>query len=117
MLGRSGQQTAAAPEAPAYELERTIAEIWREVLRAEQLSVTDNFFDLGGSSLTLGQANGRLQQVLQRRISMTETFQYATVRKLAAYLSAGNGGEDAPKLSSSQMRGQKRRERMRARQR
>ena len=95
---------------PANELEKTIAGIWREVLRVEQFGVTDNFFDLGGSSLAMGQANGRLQETLKRKISMTEMFQYPTVRTLAAYLSDSNKAGNAPELGSSKSRGERRRE-------
>jgi len=105
------------PEVPGNDLERTIAGIWREVLGLEQLSVTDNFFDLGGSSLTMGQANGRIEETLKRKISMTETFQYSTVRTLAAYLSGANKAGNAPDLSNSQSRGERRREMARGRRR
>ncbi|MDF3021818.1 MAG: amino acid adenylation domain protein [Steroidobacteraceae bacterium] len=37
--------------APRNETERQIAKLWREVLAVEQISVTDNFFLLGGDSL------------------------------------------------------------------
>jgi acyl-CoA synthetase (AMP-forming)/AMP-acid ligase II/NAD(P)-dependent dehydrogenase (short-subunit alcohol dehydrogenase family) len=116
-LSRMGGQAAGEPVRPADELETTIAGIWREVLKVEQLGVTDNFFDLGGSSLAMGQANGRLQITLKRKISMTETFQYTTVRTLAAYLSDSNKAGNAPELAKSQSRGERRREMVRGRRR
>jgi acyl carrier protein len=116
-LSRTTSQAVSMPEVPGNDLERTIAGIWREVLGLEQLSVTDNFFDLGGSSLTMGQANGRIEETLKRKISMTETFQYSTVRTLAAYLSGANKAGNAPDLSNSQSRGERRREMARGRRR
>jgi acyl carrier protein len=110
-------QAAGGQVHPGNDLERTIAGIWREVLRVEQLGVTDNFFDLGGSSLAMGQANGRLQETLKRKISMTETFQYSTVRTLAAYLSGSNKAGNAPELGNSKSRGERRREMVRGRRR
>jgi acyl carrier protein len=115
----SGARAALAgePVNPEGELERTIAGIWREVLEVEQLGVTDNFFDLGGSSLTMGQINHRLQEVLKRKISMTEMFQYATVRLLSAYLSGSDRAGRTAELGKSQSRGDRRREMARARRR
>jgi acyl-CoA synthetase (AMP-forming)/AMP-acid ligase II/NAD(P)-dependent dehydrogenase (short-subunit alcohol dehydrogenase family)/acyl carrier protein len=117
LLSTAGVQAAGGNVPPADDLERTIAAIWRAVLRVEQLGVTDNFFDLGGSSLAMGQANGRLQETLKRTISMTETFQYSTVRTLAAYLSGSKQTGTAPELDNSKSRGERRRERVRGRRR
>ena len=117
LLSPTGVQAAGGNVPPGDDLERTIAAIWREVLRVEQLGVTDNFFDLGGSSLAMGQANGRLQVTLKRKISMTETFQYSTVRTLATYLSGSRQTGNAPELGNSKSRGERRREMVRGRRR
>jgi acyl carrier protein len=117
LLSPTGIQAAGGRVLPGDDLERTIAAIWREVLRVEQLGVTDNFFDLGGSSLAMGQANGRLQEALKRKISMTETFQYSTVRTLAAHLSDSKQTGNAPELGNSKSRGERRREMVRGRRR
>jgi acyl-CoA synthetase (AMP-forming)/AMP-acid ligase II/NADP-dependent 3-hydroxy acid dehydrogenase YdfG/acyl carrier protein len=117
LLSPTGIQAAGGRVLPGDDLERTIAAIWREVLRVEQLGVTDNFFDLGGSSLAMGQANGRLQEALKRKISMTETFQYSTVRTLAAHLSDSKQTRNAPELGNSKSRGERRREMVRGRHR
>ena len=37
--------------APKTEMERQLAEVWCEALKVPQVSVYDNFFDLGGHSL------------------------------------------------------------------
>jgi amino acid adenylation domain-containing protein len=38
-------------EAPAEGMERLLAGVWKDVLKIEQVSANDNFFDLGGHSL------------------------------------------------------------------
>lgn len=106
---RAGKEPGE-PVAAEGELEKTIADVWREVLHVERLGVTDNFFDLGAGSLGVVQANRRLQDRLQRRISMTEMFQYPTVRALAAHLSDTDKSGTAPELHKSQNRGELRRE-------
>ncbi len=114
-LSRGGARTSGELVGPADELEKTIAGIWREVLRVEQFGVTDNFFDLGGSSLAMGQAARRLHAALKRKVSMTEMFQYPTVRTLAAYLSDSNKAGNAPVLAGSLSRGEQRRKLVRRR--
>jgi amino acid adenylation domain-containing protein len=49
--------------APRTELERTLASIWAQVLRVDQVGVQDNFFELGGHSLLIVQMMERLRQV------------------------------------------------------
>jgi polyketide synthase PksJ len=82
---------AAQPErafaAPRGELERTIAQIWQEVLGVEQVGLHDNFFDLGGHSLLMARVHRRLRNVVPHNLTMVELFQYPTVGALARYLS------------------------------
>jgi acyl carrier protein len=78
--------------APRSELERTIAEVWREVLKVERVGVNDNFFGLGGHSLSLLHVNSRLRASLGSELPVIEMFKYPTVGALAAHLS-GAGRE------------------------
>src|SRR5262249_1013382 len=55
------RSTEASYVAPATETERTVARIWAEVLGVDRVSREDDFFDLGGHSLTLFQLQLRLQ--------------------------------------------------------
>ena len=116
-LARMDADAAGEFASPEGELESTIAGIWQKVLNVEQLGVTENFFDLGGSSLAMGQAHRLMQEILKRRISMTEMFQYSTVRALAAHLSQSDAGRSMQELGKSQSRGELRRQRSLARRR
>lgn len=71
---------------PRSEIERSIAEIWQDVLQVPRVGIYDNFFNLGGHSLLLVQVNNRLREVLQTDISMIDMFRYPTVSALAEYL-------------------------------
>jgi acyl carrier protein len=73
--------------APRSDSERTIAEIWQELLRVQQVGLHDNFFDLGGNSLLVVQAQVRLREVLGADLPVVRLFQYPTVSALAKFLS------------------------------
>jgi amino acid adenylation domain-containing protein len=91
-------ELAAAYVAPRTELERTIASLWRELLRIEQVGLHDNFFDLGGHSLLVVQAQARLRDVLGRDLPVVKLFQYPTISGLIEFLT------DREKSSNSQNR-------------
>src|SRR4028119_817661 len=55
--GRRAEGAAAA--APRTRTEIRLAEIWREVLRVEEVSADANFFELGGHSLLVAQLASR----------------------------------------------------------
>jgi amino acid adenylation domain-containing protein len=76
----------AADMAPATDIERTIAAIWRDTLRAEHIDVRQNFFDIGGHSLLMVEVHARLRDALRRDLSLMDLFQYPTVRTLAEHL-------------------------------
>ncbi|PSB01376.1 non-ribosomal peptide synthetase [Merismopedia glauca] len=72
---------------PKTDVEAIVAQIWQKVLNVEKVGIKDNFFDLGGHSLLVGQVHGQLQEKLQQDVSIVEMFQYPTVSTLAAHLS------------------------------
>src|SRR5262249_32946685 len=47
--------------APRTPVEEAVANIWIEVLHAQRIGINDNFFDLGGDSLTASQVVSRLR--------------------------------------------------------
>jgi amino acid adenylation domain-containing protein len=76
--------------APRSELERLIADVWRETLGVERVGVGDNFFNLGGHSLLLIRVNNRLRDTLRMELPVVELFKYPTVSALAEHLSGSN---------------------------
>jgi acyl carrier protein len=73
--------------APQTELEQIIATVWQQVLHLEKVGVEDSFFDLGGHSLLMAQAQSKLREVVGREVSIVELFKYPTISSLAKYLS------------------------------
>ena len=74
--------------APRSEIEKTLAEIWTEVTGVPRPGIDDSFFDIGGDSLSLVVARGRIAQTYGEAPSIAELFQYATIRKLGERLAS-----------------------------
>jgi len=55
----------AGGEPPQTEVEKALADVWTEVLGIEKVGRNDNFFDLGGHSLSAVQITYKIQQTFQ----------------------------------------------------
>ncbi|MBD2137713.1 amino acid adenylation domain-containing protein [Anabaena sp. FACHB-1237] len=71
---------------PENDTEKTIVEIWQEVLKMPKVGRNDNFFDLGGNSLLLIQVHRKLQEQLVIELPVVEMFSYPTVKALSSYI-------------------------------
>jgi amino acid adenylation domain-containing protein/non-ribosomal peptide synthase protein (TIGR01720 family) len=73
-------------DAPLNERETELAKIFAEVLglEAEKLSVTGDFFRMGGDSIRSIQVTGRARQRLGITVTVKEIFALRTVRAIAA---------------------------------
>ena len=91
----SESASARAYIAPRSEVEQTIASAWQEVLPVEKVGLYDNFFDLGGHSLSMIRIHSKLVERFGRDVPILDLFQHTTVSSLARYLS------DAPAVSDS----------------
>ena len=69
------------------EFEQSISALWRDVLGLSEVSVADNFFDLGGHSLLVVQVQRRLREATGQEVSITDMFRFPTIRGLAQHLS------------------------------
>ena len=71
---------------PRNPIEEMVAGVWIEVLGLEQISVTDNFFVLGGHSLKAVQVVSRLSDLLRVELPVRALFEEPTVECLASVL-------------------------------
>jgi acyl carrier protein len=69
-----------APESPT---EQIIAEIWRDILDAEQVGIYSDFFALGGHSLSATQVIGRVNSRFGVDLAVRQLFDDPTVDGLA----------------------------------
>jgi amino acid adenylation domain-containing protein len=96
------------PEAASTQLEQAIVDIWCQTLGVRRIGLADNFFDLGGDSLLLATVHTILQRHLKIEISITDLFEFPTVRSLAHRLSGKPSA--APSFAEAQQRAQRQRE-------
>jgi amino acid adenylation domain-containing protein len=90
--GKIDRQALPAPEgrpeiaryvAPRTAVEATLAQIWREVLRLDQVGVEDNFFELGGHSLLAMRVLIQVRELLTSRMGLRDLFEFPKIEDLA----------------------------------
>ena len=67
---------------PRNEIEEIIYEVWKEVLRLQQIGVYENFIQIGGNSLSAISITSRLKATFELNLLITDVFNYPTI---AAY--------------------------------
>ncbi len=78
---------------PKTKLENQLAALWATVLGIDCVSVTDNFFDLGGHSLSGLRLINRLRETIGKSVPLTAIFEAPTVRQMAELLEKQSSGE------------------------
>jgi len=72
--------------APVNATEEKILSIWKEVLGEKSISTEDSFHQIGGNSLSLMSLIARINKEFQIRISLSQLFKNATIKKQAAFI-------------------------------
>ncbi|MEN7281244.1 non-ribosomal peptide synthase/polyketide synthase [Pseudomonas aeruginosa] len=95
--GKLDRKALPAPEvsvaqagysAPRNAVERTLAEIWQDLLGVERVGLDDNFFSLGGDLIVSIQVVSRARQA-GLQLSPRDLFQHQNIRSLALAAKAG----------------------------
>jgi amino acid adenylation domain-containing protein len=73
-------------EAPRGETETKLAEIWKRVLKIEQIARHDDFFELGGHSLLALRVMTQMKQALSTDVELRSIFEYPVLTDLARAL-------------------------------
>ena len=71
--------------APTTELEKQLCDIWQELLNAESVGIVDNFFKLGGDSISAIKLVSRLKD-LGYTVTVKDIFENSSIDKLCIKL-------------------------------
>lgn len=106
-VNRKGMPEPPTPEgAEAVEAEDAsfveilLADIWREVIGALRIAGSDNFFDLGGNSLSAMQVVARAQRILGFEVPVSLLFQAPDLRAFAQSVTEIGGPDLVRELES-----------------
>jgi non-ribosomal peptide synthetase component F len=80
-LAADGDRPFVAPRTPT---ETALADIWKQILRVPEVSVLDNFLDLGGHSLMASEILARVNQTFQVSLPLLQLYETPTLEAMAA---------------------------------
>ena len=77
--------------APRHLEEQRLAAIWQEVLMLNQVGIDEDFFELGGDSLSATRAFARTNHVFGTNLTLREMLDHPTIRVLSVLVSQSKG--------------------------
>jgi acyl carrier protein len=81
---------------PRTPFEKTLADIWREVLGLDAISIRDDFFAQGGHSLIATRLVSQIRERLDVEVPIRAVFEKRTIENLALFIAELEAGEAAP---------------------
>ncbi|WP_217628199.1 type I polyketide synthase [Micromonospora nigra] len=85
-------------------MEQRLAAAWREVLGARAVEPDDNFFDVGGDSLSAARLSGLLAERFGITLPVIDVFQFSTLRAMAEHCSTGRAGGEPHRAAPRRVR-------------
>jgi len=92
----TSRPTTARVASPRTELEEKLAAVFGAVLRLERVGVDEDFFDLGGDSLSAVRLIHRVEKVSGHRMSLATLYAARSVSGLARLLADPNSRQEVP---------------------
>jgi amino acid adenylation domain-containing protein/FkbM family methyltransferase len=86
---KSALKPSSGTKLPLGETERILAQIWKQILRIDEVGIEDKFFDVGGHSLLIPELRLEVQKAFGKNLPIVDFFQYPTIRSLAERLEGG----------------------------
>ncbi len=81
--------------APQNQVEEQIAEIWRLLLEREHIGRSENFFDIGGTSVLAVELHIQLKELFERDFPLAMLYEHMTIAAIAAYFHSPASPEPA----------------------
>ncbi|WP_415273258.1 phosphopantetheine-binding protein, partial [Bacillus siamensis] len=71
---------------PRTEIERDLVDIWKSVLKTDEISIDDNFFELGGNSISLSNVYTKIEKKYSD-LNIIDLFKYQKISELSHFIS------------------------------
>ncbi len=71
---------------PRNKEEKKILEIWKDTLSIEKIGVLDNFFEIGGDSVSMVRISSKIEDEFNIKIPLKEFLTASTIESLARYV-------------------------------
>lgn len=75
---------------PHTDVEHQLVEIWQETLGVTKVGIQDDFFTLGGDSLSAAEILTDIERLYNKAIPPATFLEYRTIEQMAAYLFGGD---------------------------
>ncbi|WP_054741285.1 non-ribosomal peptide synthetase [Cellulosilyticum ruminicola] len=85
-LPKPEKQVSETQEMPCNEIEQQLLEICKEYLQAEDISVDQSFFDIGGQSLMAVELTEKIREVFHVNIKLRHIIESSTIREIAQHI-------------------------------
>ncbi|MBB5635251.1 amino acid adenylation domain-containing protein [Pedobacter cryoconitis] len=85
--------------APRNAIEQGLADIWQELLKADQIGIYDNFFELGGHSLLVMRMIAAIRKTLNSELVVKDLFTHPTIAGLSVYMQGKTNKNSLPAIT------------------
>lgn len=80
-------QTSSAPFVePETDIQKLLAEIWKEVLLLEKVGIQDKFLEMGGNSLMAIRIQSRINNKFRLKVPLNSIFKYPNIKEYGTYI-------------------------------
>jgi acyl-coenzyme A synthetase/AMP-(fatty) acid ligase len=80
------RHVAVEGELPESEGQKTLAIIWKRLLKVDQVALEDDFFDIGGHSLLTIKLLQEIERLTGEQLSIADVFESPTIREFSILL-------------------------------
>ncbi|ODA34381.1 hypothetical protein A8L45_06560 [Veronia pacifica] len=117
-LSQSDSAPSMSHQLPADDIEASLAELWQEALKRDAIGVQENFFEAGGNSLIATELFLKIRASFPAVNTVITLYEYPTISSLAGFVHRQTSQSSKNKTEKVlHERGQKRRQKLRAKQR
>lgn len=93
-LPQPERQSRAAYVEPVTQIEQKLAALWQQILGLERVGLHDNFFEIGGDSLSAAEMLARFPEHFSMELPLSSLFEASTIAGLAGYLQRADSLSD-----------------------